>query len=138
MLIWCLYTKQTQLLDMKTNQKMLQLLLSKKGIFCDIADNGQIAVDVISQDLSKYNIVFMDFTMPVMSGIDAVRLLRSIGFMNLIIGVTGNVLKDDIEAFYDSGVDIVYRKPFKMTDLMFILEYIHHNGFKSTGRIETA
>ena len=130
-----IYTKRSQLLDMITNQKMLKLLLNTKSILCDVADNGQIAVEIISQDVSKYNIVFMDYTMPVMSGCEAVRLLRSIGFTNLIIGVTGNVLNDDIEAFYDSGVDIVYRKPFKMTDLMYILEYIQNNGFKSSGRM---
>ena len=130
-----IYTKRSQLLDMITNQKMLKLLLNTKSILCDVADNGQIAVEIISQDVSKYNIVFMDYTMPVMSGCEAVRLLRSIGFTNLIIGVTGNVLNDDIKAFYDSGVDIVYRKPFKMADLMYILEYIQNNGFKSSGRM---
>ena len=111
---------------------MLKMLLNGKGVTSDVADDGQIAVQTISRDLLKYDIIFMDNTMPVMNGVDATRLLRRLGFRNLIIGVTGNVLKDDIEAFYDAGADTVYRKPFKKEDLMSVLKYIQLHGFKST------
>ena len=36
------------------------------------------------------DVIFMDNTMPVMTGIEATKKLRKIGYENMIIGLTGN------------------------------------------------
>ena len=41
--------------------------------------------------------------MPVMMGRDAVRKLREIGFKNVVLGVTGNVLEEDLKDFRSNG-----------------------------------
>ena len=40
-------------------------------------------------------------------------MLRSEDYENLIIGVTGNTLDDDIAAFMDAGADVVLLKPLR-------------------------
>jgi CheY-like chemotaxis protein len=48
-----------------------------------------------------------------MDGVTATRLLRERGLTLPIIGVTGNALEEDLEAFRQSGADevLVSRKP---------------------------
>ena len=38
-----------------------------------------------------------------MTGRDAVRKLRNIGFKNTVLGVTGNVLEEDLKDFRSNG-----------------------------------
>jgi hypothetical protein len=42
-----------------------------------------------------------------MRGRDAVRLMREMGYTGIVLGVTGNALKEDLEDFADNGVDKV-------------------------------
>jgi CheY-like chemotaxis protein len=55
-------------LDVLSNRKLLALLLNKKGLLSiTFAENGQIAIQIIQeQGLDKFDIIFMDNTMPVM------------------------------------------------------------------------
>lgn len=60
MLVSIIYT------DTPSNRKMLSMLLRSKDIESDAAVNGQMAVDAFKADPSKYKLIFMDYTMPVM------------------------------------------------------------------------
>jgi CheY-like chemotaxis protein len=53
-----------------SNSKMLKMLLSKKNVLCDLAFNGQEAVDAVvaKGDLSHYQVIFMDCAMPIKVG----------------------------------------------------------------------
>ncbi|KAJ1441023.1 hypothetical protein B484DRAFT_322755 [Ochromonadaceae sp. CCMP2298] len=55
--------------------------------------------------------ILMDYEMPVLNGPSATRLLRQQGCMVFIIGVTGNVMRTDIDYFKSCGVDAVFTKP---------------------------
>ena len=45
---------------------MLAMLLRGRNIQCDIADNGLEALNMVKSNGGNYDLVFMDFTMPVM------------------------------------------------------------------------
>jgi len=62
-------------------------------------------------DGPRYEIVFLDNQMPVMSGLDTVAKLRSAGRTDFVVGVTGNALLTDQEAYMAAGVDHVITKP---------------------------
>jgi hypothetical protein len=55
-----------------------------KGLHADSAEDGQKAVELISEDLEAYKVIFMDNVMPVMNGMEA-------GYRYLIVAVTGNI-----------------------------------------------
>ena len=59
---------------------MLSMLLRKRGAENDVAENGREAIDAVSRSggaSSAYDIIFMDFTMPVMvRQIDTQRYLN--------------------------------------------------------------
>lgn len=54
------------LIDTPSNSKMLSMLLRGRGILCDTASNGLEAVDLVKEQGEAYDLIFMDFTMPVM------------------------------------------------------------------------
>lgn len=118
-------------LDTPSNSKMLGYLLRKKGQETTIVDNGQAAVDLIQSNKSAFDIIFIDFTMPVMDGPTAVSQIRSLGYDKHIVGATGNVLSDDIDCFINAGVDAVLIKPLLGHDIDLILVHLLHHGILS-------
>jgi CheY-like chemotaxis protein len=75
--------------------------------------------------------VFMDYTMPVMTGSDATHVLREeLHYEGYVIGVTGNVLPDDLSRFVASGANLVLLKPLRSPDLDLVLGYIAGHGLQ--------
>eukprot|EP01041_Mallomonas_annulata_P006971 gene6971-14164_t len=110
--------------DVESNRKMLMMLLRKNGIEARTAKSGQEALDLIRMNMDGYKLVFMDNLMPVMNGVDATRILRQEGYRNIIVGVTGNVLEDDLKEYLAAGADFVIGKPLKMHQLDKVLRHV--------------
>ena len=70
------------------------------------------------------------------TGVEATAALRgpAIGYPNLIIGVTGNALDDDVTAFLGAGADMVLAKPMRPAHLQLLLAYITSHGKRSNPR----
>mmetsp|Transcript_19791 Transcript_19791/g.27208 ORF Transcript_19791/g.27208 Transcript_19791/m.27208 type:complete len:730 (-) Transcript_19791:249-2438(-) len=117
--------------DVESNRKMLKMLLKKHGLNAETVENGQLAVDTILSSGSTYELVFMDNLMPVMNGVEATRTLRRNGYSNLLIGVTGNVLEDDLAEYLNAGADLILSKPMKIATLQMLLDFIAMNGVTS-------
>ena len=62
---------------------------------------------------------------------EATKLLRLGGYNNLLVGVTGNVLEDDMAEYLDAGADIILTKPMKINVLLMLLHFIDFNGVMS-------
>ncbi len=86
--------------DNRVNQKVASVMLTKAGYAFEIADNGQIAVDMYQND-SSFDIILMDCMMPVMDGFTATKEIRehekNLGLSKTpIIALTASVIDDDI------------------------------------------
>ncbi|KLO12161.1 CheY-like protein [Schizopora paradoxa] len=100
-------------------RKLMERSLARMGCAVDTAENGQVALEMIASadqarsnwTSGRYDIVFLDNQMPVMSGLDAVSTLRSFRRGDLVIGVTGNALLSDRQEFLSAGADHVLTKP---------------------------
>jgi CheY-like chemotaxis protein len=108
--------------DSPTNRKMMRRLLRDKCDLIDEASDGRDAIQQVNDFLARrglhYDVIMMDFVMPVMNGPDCVRELRRQGFPGLIIGVTGNSLESDIAVFLAAGVNKVMIKPLDAAKFM--------------------
>ena len=60
--------------DNETNQIVIRQMLSKMGFACDLAENGQVALDMLEQP--GYGLLLTDFNMPVMDGFELSRRKR--------------------------------------------------------------
>ena len=106
--------------DVAMNRKMLKRLFETRFEQCHEAEDGQQAVDMVKEALASgvnYDIITMDYQMPVMDGVTATKLIRKLGYKGQIIGVTGNALQGDIKAFISNGASIVLAKPLSITTL---------------------
>eukprot|EP00607_Mallomonas_marina_P005212 CAMPEP_0182434144 /NCGR_PEP_ID=MMETSP1167-20130531/67998_1 /TAXON_ID=2988 /ORGANISM="Mallomonas Sp, Strain CCMP3275" /LENGTH=82 /DNA_ID=CAMNT_0024623669 /DNA_START=237 /DNA_END=485 /DNA_ORIENTATION=+ len=53
-----------------------------------------------------------------MNGLEATKIIRSLGYGGIIIGVTGNVNDEDIREFLEKGADVVLPKPLDVKELI--------------------
>ena len=60
--------------------------------------------------------------MPNMDGPTATEEIRKLGYVQPIIGVTGNALQSDIDHFTSRGASMVLIKPVQPKDLREVLE----------------
>lgn len=97
--------------DNKINQVITKKMLSKKEITCDIANNGNEAIDLAKNN--KYDAILMDIHMPGISGEEATRQIRKFDENIPIIALTAISLDDSLESFYEAGCNDVVTKPFK-------------------------
>jgi CheY-like chemotaxis protein len=106
--------------DNVTNQKVVQLLLTRAGCRVDIAANGQEAVSALG--LIDYDLVFMDCQMPVMDGFEATRLIREMERKRArkrtpVIALTANAMDGERERCLAAAMDDYLAKPVGSLDL---------------------
>ena len=109
--------------DIEINREMLITLLEDTGLLIDCAENGQEALDLITMNPGKYDIVFMDIQMPKMDGHEATRRIRALPDTAAlpIIALTANVFKSDIETCLEAGMNDHLGKPFDIGKVLEIL-----------------
>jgi len=95
--------------DVKSNQKLVHLILKKAGYLCDVASDGQEAVQMASRH--HYQLILMDNVMPVMDGVQATRQIIAADGVVAIVGLTGNVLQKDQLEFLQAGAKFIIEKP---------------------------
>ena len=101
--------------DSRLNRKMMCRLLSNRSEVCDEAEDGLDAVKMVEQAMKNdtaYDIILMDYMMPIMDGPTAAKEIIALGFTGTIIGVTGNALPQDVNVFLTHGASQVIIKPF--------------------------
>ena len=97
--------------DNKINQVITKKMLAKKGITCDIANNGNEAIDAAKNN--EYACILMDIHMPGISGTEATIQIRKFNPEIPIIALTAISMEDSLDEFYDAGCNAVVTKPFK-------------------------
>jgi two-component system, sensor histidine kinase and response regulator len=89
--------------DAPTNRKLLGRLVNPYFQLQSFAENGQVALEFVANNMQsgdvKLSVIFMDSIMPVLSGIEATRQIRKLGYTGIIMAVTGNVLEEQIADF---------------------------------------
>ncbi|MBU1247171.1 MAG: response regulator [Proteobacteria bacterium] len=114
--------------DEKIIQKFLAGVLSRYGT-CDQAWNGQEAVELYELSLAAgtpYNLIIMDIMMPVMSGLDATRIITTMRDTSEVPGAENTHVvmlsclddpKHLTEAQFDAGADAYLTKPLEIERL---------------------
>ena len=114
--------------DNLINAKLAKLLIERLGIIVHIANNGEEALSVLSENIF-YSVIFMDMQMPVMDGLQATEKIRNDRtyqkYENTpIIAMTANVLPEDAARCIAAGMDGYITKPIDLDEIQNTLE--HH------------
>ena len=109
--------------DNEVNRRVACGYLRKLGFSCDIAEDGQQALDAVKTN--PYGMVFMDCQMPVMDGYESTRAIREYlqGKPLPIIAVTANAMEGDREKCLDAGMDDYLAKPLRKDTLYKMVEH---------------
>jgi len=100
--------------DNVLNQKLAVFLLNQAGYRLQVANNGFEAVQLITRQQEKFDLVFMDVNMPEMNGIDATLKIREAGYSDLpIIAMTADARIEDRKDCIDAGMNDYISKPIK-------------------------
>lgn len=107
------------------NQKLASAIFRKACYSFDIAQNGLEAVDMVGK--GQYKMILMDIQMPVMDGLEATREIRKYEELNEVeptpvFAVTAYAEDDDVEKFFDAGINDFIRKPFDYRQLIDFIE----------------
>jgi signal transduction histidine kinase/CheY-like chemotaxis protein len=113
--------------DNALNRKVAGALLKKMGVECEIAEDGQIAVDkfMASKD-GYYDAILMDIQMPNMDGLQASRTIRRSAHPQAsriqIIALSANAFNEDINKSLSNGMNDHISKPIDPQTLYLALK----------------
>lgn len=99
------------------NRKVIVSMLKQLGFSADSAENGKEALDMM--EAANYSLVLMDIEMPIMDGIEAVKILRQGNTKTRnagipVIALTAHAMKGDREEFLNAGMDDYITKPITL------------------------
>ena len=126
--------------DNKTNQILIKEIFKKFNIFVDIASNGIEALKKLSE--KEYDLIFLDWHMPEMDGLEVVKILRKIEkgesvddirvdriiiekLRNRkfnIIALTASTMAEEISILKEAGFDHFLSKPIIKEELIKVLK----------------
>jgi two-component system sensor histidine kinase/response regulator len=110
--------------DTPANQKLLLVVLRKRGHVVELARDGREAFD-LARD-SDFDVVLMDVQMPVMDGMQATAAIRTCVDPRRrdvpIIAMTAHAMEGDRERFLAAGMDGYVTKPIHSQGLIELLE----------------
>ena len=109
--------------DNELNQEIATAILGEAGFQIEIAENGQIAVDMLSRSQpGYYQLILMDIQMPVMNGYDAAKAIRKLTDSRLaslpILAMTANAFEENRLEALKCGMNGHIAKPINI-DLLF-------------------
>ncbi|HPD83707.1 MAG TPA: ATP-binding protein [Alphaproteobacteria bacterium] len=106
--------------DNEINQKVVAGFLEKSPYTLTMAGTATDALQKIESN--KFDLVLMDIELPDMKGDEATRKIRSSNNQSIknlpVIALTGNMMPQDIERFYNAGMNGALAKPIDIDMLI--------------------
>ena len=108
--------------DNQINQQVIRNMLEREGHEAVCVDNGRDGVEMAAEH--RFDMIFMDVSMPVLDGISATREIRNgtgVSSDVPIIAVSANVLPKDQKRFFEVGMNGFIGKPLTLDELRAVL-----------------
>jgi len=106
--------------------KLIVHLLRKDGYEIDHAKDGQEALMYV--EMNNYDVLILDWMMPVMSGVEVCQNLRTKGYEGGILMLTAKDTLDDKIMGLESGADDYLIKPFEYRELLARLKALNRRS----------
>src|SRR5437660_489473 len=107
--------------------QMVGLLLGGPGAKITHACDGWMALMKIGAAKEPFDVIITDHRMPRMNGLDLVRRLRVRKFEGKIIVLSAHLTKENIQAYEELQVDMMFAKPFDCEELQLAMNLLTKN-----------
>ncbi len=109
--------------DIEISRTVALGVLKQMEIRCDVAASGVSAIDMAMNQ--SYDLIFMDLSMPVMNGTDAMKEIRELvreGVDSVpIIAMTEDAIREDSDQLLSAGFSDVIVKPLDIVTLATVV-----------------
>jgi two-component system, OmpR family, manganese sensing response regulator len=105
----------------------LQRLLLSQGYTVDVAKNGQTGWQLAQS--KTYDLLILDWMMPIMSGVELCRSLRLSGDRTPVLFLSAKDTLDDRVEGLDGGADDYLVKPFELKELLARIRALLRRNF---------
>ena len=115
--------------DNKVNQQVIEGILRNAGHNIRIANSGDKALDILSDELDKIDMLILDMNMPEISGVEVVKSLR---FMDTsgqlpVIMLTADATPEARDASLNAGANRFLTKPIDARGLLECIASLSKN-----------
>jgi CheY-like chemotaxis protein len=104
--------------------QMVGLLLGGPGAKITNACDGWMALMKIGAATEPFDVIVTDHRMPRMNGLDLVRRLRVRKFAGKIIVLSAYLTPENIQAYEELQVDMMFAKPFDVGELQLAMDLL--------------
>ena len=111
--------------DNRINQLVIEKMLQTASHEVTLVGNGEEALDALAE--REFDLVIMDLNMPVMGGLDAVRLHRfATGGRDLppFVALTADATNDSRLQCEAAGMDAYLTKPVELQELLAVVDHL--------------
>jgi two-component system sensor histidine kinase RpfC len=115
--------------DNRTNQKVIERMLRSVGHEVTIVDNGEQALAAL--EASTFDVVLMDLNMPVMGGLEAIKLHRFAASgerMPRFVALTADASDETRRESAEAGIDAYVTKPVEVRELLSLVDRLTRSG----------
>ncbi len=112
--------------DNEINCEIVEFMLKEANVEVITANDGKAAVDAFAgSDIGTFDCVLMDLMMPVMSGYEATRVIRSLDRSDAkavpIIALSANAFEEDVAMAKDAGMNEHLAKPVDIKKMFQVM-----------------
>ena len=111
--------------DSVVNRKVMAKILERAGHQVTLVENGEEALDALDED--DFDLAIMDVQMPVMNGLEAVKLYRMSNMDKIhlpFIALTADARPEARQEALDAGVDTWLTKPVEVKALIAAIDQV--------------
>ena len=106
--------------DSPYNRSVLSAMLRRMEMTVELAEDGEAGVEKFKT--FHPDVVFLDYIMPKMSGVDAVREIRKIDSKVILVMVTSISASDQVAEAKNAGANAYILKPYVAEKIREILK----------------
>jgi CheY-like chemotaxis protein len=106
--------------DAQTNRTLLKCHLEAKSasiVVHEAEDAIEALQKVANVGPDGYDVIWTDFDMPGMNGLELSKQLRGLGFAKYLVVLSGNLSSENQRACLQAGVDLMRLKPLRRKSL---------------------
>ena len=108
--------------DNHVNIMVIRSMIKKLHMVCEIAEDGEVALNNYMANHAKFDLILMDFEMPKMDGLEATSEIRAFEHKRQIdaipiIGLTAHAMFEHREQAFRAGMNEHITKPIELTIL---------------------